>query len=123
MIERVGKPYSRPLHDREAGGIDGGQFVQVSAPEIFQRSLQIAEVAGKDVESARPGYRILPRQRHIFVGVAIEKPVGSRLVVNAIVFDRAAFRFAVPDRNWTFGWRHQNDFANCFADQGSNAAL
>jgi hypothetical protein len=65
MIERVGKPYSRPLHDREAGGIDGGQFVQVSAPEIFPRSLQIAKVAGKDVESARPGYRILPRQRHI----------------------------------------------------------
>ena len=42
-------------------------------PEIFPRSLQIAQVAGKDVESARPGYRVFPRQRHIPVGVAIEK--------------------------------------------------
>ncbi len=73
MIERVGKPYSRTLHDREAGGIDGGQFVQVGTPEIFPRSLQITQVAGKDVESARPGHRVFPRQRHIPVGVAIEK--------------------------------------------------
>jgi len=73
MIERVGEPYSRTLHDREAGGIDGGQFVQVGTSEIFPRSLQIAQVAGKDVESARPGYRVFPRQRRIPVGVAIEK--------------------------------------------------
>lgn len=42
MIERVGQPYSRPLHDREAGRIDGGQLVQVGAPEVVPRLLQIA---------------------------------------------------------------------------------
>jgi len=35
MIKRVGEPYSRPLHDDEAGCVDSGQFVQVGAPEIF----------------------------------------------------------------------------------------
>ena len=73
MIERVGEPYPRTLHDSEASGIDGGQFVQVATPEIFPRSLQIAQTTGKDVESARPGYQVFPRQRHIPVGVAIEK--------------------------------------------------
>ena len=47
MIERVGKPYSRTLHDREAGGIDGGQFVEVGTPEIFPRSLQSRRSQGR----------------------------------------------------------------------------
>jgi len=51
------------------------------------------------------------------------RPVGSRLVVNAIVRERAAFRLAIPDRNGTFSWRHQNNFADRFADQCRNAAL
>jgi hypothetical protein len=42
MIKRVGKPYSRTLHDDEASCVDSGQFVQVGAPEIFPRPLQIA---------------------------------------------------------------------------------
>jgi hypothetical protein len=42
MIKRVGEPYSRTLHDDEASCVDSGQFVQVGAPEIFPRPLQIA---------------------------------------------------------------------------------
>jgi hypothetical protein len=42
MIKRVGEPYSRTLHDDEASCVDSGQFVQVRAPEIFPRPLQIA---------------------------------------------------------------------------------
>jgi hypothetical protein len=42
MIKRVGKPYSRTLHDDEASCVDSGQFVQVGALEIFPRPLQIA---------------------------------------------------------------------------------
>jgi hypothetical protein len=34
--------YSRTLHDDEASCVDSGQFVQVGAPEIFPRPLQIA---------------------------------------------------------------------------------
>jgi len=42
MIKRVGEPYSRTLHDDEASCVDSGQFVQIGAPEIFPRPLQIA---------------------------------------------------------------------------------
>jgi hypothetical protein len=42
MIKRVGEPYSRTLHDDEASCVDRGQFVQIGAPEIFPRPLQIA---------------------------------------------------------------------------------
>ena len=42
MIKRVGELYSRTLHDDEASCVDSGQFVQVGAPEIFPRPLQIA---------------------------------------------------------------------------------
>jgi hypothetical protein len=41
MIKRVGEPYSRALHDDEASCVDSGQFVQVGAPEILPRPLQI----------------------------------------------------------------------------------
>ena len=42
MIKRVGEPYSRTLHDDEAGCVDSRQFVEVGAPEIFPRPLQVA---------------------------------------------------------------------------------
>jgi hypothetical protein len=42
MIKRVGEPYSRTLHDDEASCVDSGQFVQIGAPKIFPRPLQIA---------------------------------------------------------------------------------
>ena len=42
IIKRVSKPYSCTLHDDEASCVDSGQFVQVGAPEIFPRPLQIA---------------------------------------------------------------------------------
>ncbi len=47
---------------------------------------------------------------------------GSRLVVNAIVIERAAFRLAIPDCNWTIGRRHQHDFTHRLPDERSNAA-
>jgi hypothetical protein len=73
MIERVGKPNSRALHDRKAGGIDGGQLVQVRASKIFPRLLQIAQLAGKDFYGAGLTDGFFPRQRHVPVGVAIEE--------------------------------------------------
>jgi hypothetical protein len=42
MIKRIGEPYSGTLHDDEAGCIDRRQFVEVGAPKIFPRPLQIA---------------------------------------------------------------------------------
>jgi hypothetical protein len=54
MIKRVGETYSRTLHDHEAGCVDGGQFVEIGAPEIFPGPLQIAELARKDFQSAPP---------------------------------------------------------------------
>jgi hypothetical protein len=73
MIKRVGEPYSRTLHDDEASCVDSGQFVQAGAPEIFPRPLQIASLARKDFEDARPRHPPLPRQSDIPVRVAIEK--------------------------------------------------
>jgi hypothetical protein len=48
VIERVCKPNSRALHDREARRVDGRQFVQIRATKVFPRLLQIARLAGKD---------------------------------------------------------------------------
>src|SRR5262249_18008523 len=48
MIERVCEPNSRALHDRKAGGVDGGQLVQIRASKIFPRLLQIAQLAWKN---------------------------------------------------------------------------
>ena len=73
MIKRVGETYSRTLHDHEAGCVDRGQFVEIGAPEIFPRPLQIAELARKDFQSAPPRHPFLPRQSDIPVRVAIEK--------------------------------------------------
>src|SRR5438876_5796720 len=73
MIKRVGETYSRTLHDHEAGCVDRGQFVEIGAPEIFPRPLQIAELARKDFQSPPPRHPFLPRQSDIPVRVAIEK--------------------------------------------------
>jgi hypothetical protein len=48
MIERVCEPNSRALHDRKAGGVDGGQLVQIRASKICPRLLQIAQLAWKN---------------------------------------------------------------------------
>ena len=41
--------------------------------KVFPRSLQIAQVADKNLEGVQPVYRLFPRQRHIPSGVAVEK--------------------------------------------------
>jgi hypothetical protein len=56
MIKRVGETYSCTFHDDKASCVDSGQFVEVGAPEIFPRPLQIASLARKDFESARAVY-------------------------------------------------------------------
>jgi hypothetical protein len=38
---------SRAPHDRKAGGVDGGQLVLIRASKIFQRLLQVAQLAWK----------------------------------------------------------------------------
>ncbi len=73
VIERVCKPNSRALHDREARRVDGRQFVQIRVAKVFPRLLQIAQLAGKDFYGAGLIDRFSPRQRHVPVGVAIEK--------------------------------------------------
>ena len=47
MIERICEPNSHALHDRKAGGVDGGQLVQIRASKIFPRLLQIAQLNGR----------------------------------------------------------------------------
>ena len=73
VIERVCKPNSRALHDREARRVDGRQFVQIRVTKVFPRLLQIAQLAGKDFYGAGLIDRFSPRQRHVPVGVAVEK--------------------------------------------------
>src|SRR5262249_31494377 len=48
--------------------------------------------------------------------------VGLRLVVGAIVVERISLWLAIPDCNWTFGRRHQHDFAHRLPDKCCNAA-
>src|SRR6266849_6884515 len=73
MIERVCKTNSRALHDRKTGGIDGRQLMQVRTSKVLPRLLQIAQLAGKDFRGAGLIDGFFPRQRHVPVGVAIEK--------------------------------------------------
>jgi hypothetical protein len=73
VIERICEPDSRTLHDRKAGGIDGGQLVQVRASKVFPRLLQVARLARKNPYCAGFVDGFLPCQRDIPIGVAIEK--------------------------------------------------
>lgn len=62
MIERERKPNARALHDDKAGRIHCRQLVQVGASEIFPGLLQIAQLAGKDIDGSGRRDRALPRQ-------------------------------------------------------------
>src|SRR5262249_13302729 len=73
MIERVCEPNSRAPHDRKAGGVDGGQLVQIRASKIVPRLLQIAQLAWKNPYRAGLVDGFLPCQRDIPIGVTIEK--------------------------------------------------
>ena len=73
MIERVCKPNTLALHDREAGGVDRRELVQVGASEVFPRLFQIARLAGKNRYGSRLIDCLFPGQRHVPVGVSIEK--------------------------------------------------
>jgi len=73
VVERVCKPNSRALHDREARRVDGRQFVQIRVTKVFPRLLQIAQLAGKDFYGSGLIYGLFPRQRHVPVGIAVEK--------------------------------------------------
>ena len=63
MIERICEPNSRALHDRKAGGVDGGQLVQIRASKIVPRLLQIAQLAWKNPYRAGLVGGFLPCQR------------------------------------------------------------
>ena len=73
MIERICDPNLRALHNREAGGIHGGQLVQIRAPKIFPRVLQVARLARKNPHGAELVDCFLPCQRDIPIGISIEK--------------------------------------------------
>ena len=73
MIERICEPNSRALHDRKAGGVDGGQLVQIRASKIFPRLFQVAQLAWKNPYRAGLVDSFLPCQRDISIGVTIEK--------------------------------------------------
>lgn len=73
VIERERKPNARAFHDGEAGRVHGRQLVQVRAPKIFPRLLQIAQLAGKDLDGSRLVDRTLLRQGHVPVGIALKK--------------------------------------------------
>ena len=73
MVERICETNARTLHDHEACGVDRRQFVQVGAAEVAPRFLQITQITGKNLDSSRLVDRLLPRKRHVAVGIAIEK--------------------------------------------------
>ncbi|HEX9277003.1 MAG TPA: hypothetical protein VGA51_11490 [Casimicrobiaceae bacterium] len=73
VIEGEGDANARSFHDRKARCIDGREPVEIVAPEIFPRNFEIAQLAGKDLHRSGLIDRLFPRQRHIAVGVAIEK--------------------------------------------------
>jgi hypothetical protein len=64
------------LHDSKACGIHGRWLVQIRAPKILPRLLQIRQFASEDSEAVELINRILPCQRHVSIGVAIEKCEG-----------------------------------------------
>ena len=76
MIEREGEANARALHDGKARRIDRRKLVQVGAPEIRPRQLQIAQLAGKNPDRAGFIDRLFPCQRHVPVGVAFEESEG-----------------------------------------------
>jgi hypothetical protein len=47
VIERVCKPNSRALHDREARRVDGRQLVQIRVTKVFPRLLQMRSSQGR----------------------------------------------------------------------------
>jgi hypothetical protein len=73
MIERVCYSNSRSLHDGETGGIYCRQLVQARASKVVPRLFQIAQLAGKDFYRVGLIDGFFPCQRHVPVGVAIEK--------------------------------------------------
>src|SRR3989441_11360097 len=73
MIEREGESDARALHDRKARGIDSRELVEILAPEILPRLLQITQLAGKNLGRAGLIDRVLPCKRHVPVGVAFEE--------------------------------------------------
>ena len=73
MIEGVRNSNLGALHDCKARRIDGRQFVQVCASKVFPRLLQITQLTGKDFYGAGLIDGILPHQRHVPIGIAIEK--------------------------------------------------
>src|SRR5260370_36887890 len=50
------------------------------------------------------------------------RPVASELVVHAVVLDRCALRFAVPDSDRTGSRGFEHDLANSIADQFRHAS-
>src|SRR6266481_5578850 len=73
MIERERKANARALHDGKTRRVDGRELVQVRAPEVFQRLVEIAQLAGKDPHRAGSVDRLPPRQRHVAVGIALQE--------------------------------------------------
>jgi hypothetical protein len=77
MVECIGQPYARPLQNREAGCIYGGQLVQIGPAEALPRLLQVTQLANQDFQAGQPVNRVLPCDRHVARRIAIDK--GERL--------------------------------------------
>jgi hypothetical protein len=71
MIERICESNSRALHARKAGGVDGGQLVQIRVENNPKTALDPAT----RMEESLPcrACRWLPCQRDIPIGITIEK--------------------------------------------------
>ena len=76
VIECVGKPDPRALHNGETSGVDGRQFVQLGAAKVLPRLFQIAQFASENVHSRALLNRFLPRKCHLPVGVPVQKREG-----------------------------------------------
>ena len=73
MIEGIGETDPRSFHDREARCVHQGELVQVGAPQEVPRLFEVVKVARNDSQETRFVQGLLPSQRDVPVGVAIEE--------------------------------------------------
>src|SRR5262245_11252495 len=76
MVESIGDPDARALHDGKAGRIDSRQLMQVGTLKVVPGLLQVAELAREYPHCARLIDRMPPRQCHVAVGIPIEEREG-----------------------------------------------
>src|SRR5579863_7037148 len=76
MIEGERDSQSGAFHDHETRRVDRRKLVKVGTPKIVPRLLQIPQIARKQFYNAGSSDGFFPDERHVAVGVAVEKREG-----------------------------------------------